>query len=86
MYQDDLQYSSAMTKAESLVPEAASDPVIRQIFDLVPEAKDEVDSRIKHKALECPNARSSHCLCIHDHLMSWPVLVVEVDMPVKGYS
>lgn len=31
-----------MTKAESLVPEAANDPVIRQIFELVPEAKDEV--------------------------------------------
>lgn len=31
-----------MTKAESLIPEAASDPVIRQIFELVPDAKDEV--------------------------------------------
>ena len=34
-----------MTKAESMIPEAASDPVIRQIFDLVPEAKDEVVQR-----------------------------------------
>ena len=35
-----------MTKAESSVPEAATDSVIRQIFELVPEARDEVH---KHK-------------------------------------
>lgn len=34
-----------MTKAVSLATEAASDPVIREIFELVPEAEDEV--RIK---------------------------------------
>lgn len=31
-----------MTKAESISPEAAGDPIIRQIFEMVPEAKDEV--------------------------------------------
>lgn len=42
-----------MTKAESLIPEAASDPVIRQIFELVPDAKDEVvvEALLQDKAL-----------------------------------